>query len=207
MGLRMARRLLVIGERFNIDYNRRWDEMARGDEDARVRWLRTSRIMGAWCEGPGREKLRSIGLNLDYSPAVDSMNLLPPGRQDVKWDGALARRLVGTLVEVMLGSTYAKYGSSWDYAGVVVCGRNCARAFRRFVDDELQELLPDGIRCERRVNAMPVMRVPHPSGLSRFWNEPTDVLLAREEVNAFLLSTGVKMVIVSGQPEVTEDAS
>lgn len=149
-------RVLLVGERFNLG-GRRWPSAERLMVRDCASWLERSRAMGCYTEerNPrGREKLQRAGLRWD-----DALNLLPPAACS-EWDADLAA-WAGYHLEELLGCEEP----SWTYHRVLLLGARVARAI---------ELKYVPLKQLGRY-----VMVPHPSGLSRAWNDPTTFCRAR----------------------------
>lgn len=166
-------RLLFVAERFNERRSTHWESYVyrpasyEGQDAHRgyERWLRISAHVGAFLLGAGRERLKSVGLDVDDGHST-SLNMLPPAPQEVPWDARKAR-------EVAQYMTF-EWPRRAEFDGWVLVGRRVGDAF--------------GFKPASRypigsyVPACATFIVAHPSGLSRWWNEPCNVEVCRSEV-------------------------
>jgi len=158
---------LLIAERFNLLRTN------HANLTAELYALLHARDYAAYCErmlevscfwdGVGREKLLSLGARWD-----DAMNLAPPAAQGSPWPSVLAR-VVGGYVATEIAPRYSR---------VILVGRNVATALG----------LPRGWPFfEPRER---YLVCSHPSGLNRWWNEPTNVADGRAAVERWLAGLG-----------------
>lgn len=136
--------IYLVGERARARSVDRWERLVEfpGDLD---RWIALSLRMGAFRLGDGRAKLASIGLKWDRS-----LNLLPPHPVAGVWESTQAWRVAQRLL------------SSWlsEEDEVVMCGGRVAAAFGL------------GRWWEIGRSESGFTLAPHPSGRSRWWNDP-----------------------------------
>lgn len=147
----MVGKVLVVGERGNFPADSSLGALSDG------RWLALSLRLGAFRSNPGRAKLRSVGVDLD-APGVDSLNLVPPAPQGVPFDAAKAARVAGLLVRRL---------GRWNV--IYLCGTRVAAAFG--VRGSMAGLVGQGTHS----GGTRAVVLPHPSGLSRWWNDPANV--------------------------------
>lgn len=121
-------------------------------------------------------KLSRIGLDLS---ACDRLNLCPPAPQSEPWDAAFARlvadRLAGTLVRRPV--VYLAGGRILTAFGVCREG------------NPLGELY--GQTSPTRTG-LAVVAIPHPSGLSRWWNDPRRAARLRDSMTSRALGTACR---------------
>lgn len=131
----------------------------------------------------GGRLARILGLTVDeYLDAFERRNLLGPGRWDVKKARAAA-------VEIR--------GQVRDGEVLVLCGARAAAAFQ-YPSDPLRtfasEHRVDRLLGEARYE---VLVIPHPSGLSRAWNDPTMAPRVREAVTRLRGRVAAHSVVTS----------
>lgn len=130
-------------------------------------WYGSSLLIGAFHDVRSRAKLDRLGVDLDAGETV-AMNLTPPGPQGWPWD-AEAAAAVARLAE-----------ADPRWGRLLLCGRRVAAAF--------------GHRTARVWGSTlgRLTFLPHPSGLCRFWNDPSAVEACRE-----LLAEGLSSAIMT----------
>lgn len=142
------------------------------------RWYAVARRLGCFRKGNGAERLRSLGLEWDLS-----LNLTPPAPQGVAFDSDFAQDVAQALVD-----------DAWDWAGptlrLVLVGKRVPRAFlwrtasfgmRRSLA-KVREVEPPADPRTRTTLYLDMLCVPHPSGLSHWWNDPDRVDAMREHI-------------------------
>lgn len=122
---------------------------ARGDYSDPARWADVCLRAGAFRDDQSQKRLRAIGAEWH-----GSLNLLPPGRAaESPWEPAYAK-VVASVVEKAV-----------PRGRLLLCGRRVQSAFG------VAWSPPYGYLVGRRY-----LCLPHPSGLSRFWNDASAVL-------------------------------
>lgn len=165
-------RLLVVGERNNLSARPQWDAV-----DA-ARWLALSKRIDTWVPGsPSWERLRNLGIDLDE---CDSLNLTPPAPQGVPFDMAKAMEVAELLIH--------EESERVDRRVIVACGNRVTIALTGLVNVSLPPYgttwwVGGTAAVPRRV---PVVRIPHPSGLSRVWNDELEVSFLQREMSGLL---------------------
>jgi len=155
-------RPLLIGERRNRPSAREWDALE---------WATACVGDGAFDEADG-VKLARIGLSLD---ACDRLNVHPPGSQGDPWDADLAARVATRLVDVVAERpvVYVAGGLALAAVSAVRRGNPLAEVYGRTV--------------HAPALGRPVVPVPHPSGLNRWWNDPRRVAALRDLLSETVL--------------------
>lgn len=148
--------VVVVGERANAP-SRPVDASPSSPEDA---W-RTSLAAGAFVDGRSAGKLASIGVDLS---SVRSANLLPPSDRAGDWDADRAEA-------VARAATVDQPTATW-----LACGRRCWRALTGRSDGEF------GDRVAVGSGGIAVL-IPHPSGLSRWWNDRANPTRLRRRID------------------------
>ena len=139
---------LLLGERFN---HKASGPHATAHFTSEVdRWYRTSLSIGCFCRGPSKGKLRSIGLSWDAS-----LNLTLPAPQGVAFDMNQAR----TVAAHLLRETACEL--------LLLCGQKVADAVCGNPKLPLFVATPVKLPFESHVRW--IARIPHPSGLNRWW--------------------------------------
>lgn len=127
---------------------------------------------GAFVSGPSRTRLQKLGLDLRE---VRSLNLCSPGRWDPNEACMNARRLVTKLSEeVQRGKTLEE-----RICYILAFGARCSMAFGLpFIP------LDTKVLWSRGTSSLAVVAVscPHPSGLSRWWNDENNVFRFQETI-------------------------
>lgn len=144
------RHALLVGERMNAARWRPWrDESPERGYALRLR-------LGCFRTGAGRERLLSMGLQWHAG-----INLLWPSPRLGEWDAGEARAAADMLLPFVVA----------DFTAVVMLGRRVAAAFRR-AGLEACDMQYD-VRKSTGTRVGPLwVAFPHPSGRSRWWNEP-----------------------------------
>lgn len=142
---------MVVGERANLPRDRLLESLSDR------RWLAASLRLGAFRDRTGRDKLRSIGVDLDADGA-ESVNLVPPSPQGVPFDAARASA-VARILATRLGG----------WRTVYLCGGRVARAFG--VGGRVTGLFGRTLT----VGDGKAVVLPHPSGLNHWWNDALSV--------------------------------
>ena len=150
--------VILVGERMNQATWRPvcWPDVACG------RYWRVMTRLGAFRDGRSGEKLRSMGLTWDLA-----VNLLPPDPQSVPWNAEGAAAVARAWLPRLKG-----------YDLVLLVGRRVVDAFG-------VELLGSFTECcgsEVDLGRVTGFVVPHPSGLSRFWNDAWNVERFKERL-------------------------
>ncbi len=135
--------VIVIGERKNGPAR----EVDAASRTASGRW-RASLCEGAFLDSTSVKKLASIGADLG---SIRSANLMTASPVVGEWDERVAR-------ETWLAGLADQPGSTW-----LACGRRVWRAMTNRASGEF------GDEVER--GGARLVLIPHPSGLSRWWND------------------------------------
>jgi hypothetical protein len=159
-----------------------------------LEWLSLASRRGAF-QGPrgemARAKLSQLGLEWDWS-----LNLLPPRSA---WDPVRARETA-----VLLARSLSAAPASERPRRVILVGRRVADAFGAPAALPWGGLVPAVMTAD---SAPRHVVVPHPSGLSRVWNDEWEVALIRCRVAASMSLRGEDFpCAVCGQPTLPEDA-
>lgn len=186
-------RALIVGERMSVPRDvdlERYDRLTRKSP---LEWLKWSRRCGAWTTGctrrsiaarTGARKLERIGVYLHDDDRVqyDALNLLTPARSGA-WDAARARAVGEQLAVLMVDGARVRSGenpvdpglaTSWRYDIMMLCGLRVAKA----MDWDAPILEP--------TEDTRVLVLPHPSGMSRWWNDEAEVELGLDTVERFI---------------------
>lgn len=110
-----------------------------------------------------RLRTRILGLTRHtyFGPLISRVNLCGSA-----WDTTVARQRAASLM------------SSGEYHAIVTLGRKVARAFYLSVDFFEVEAMPS-VETIDSYEVVKVLSLPHPSGLSRAWNNPSTYVEAR----------------------------
>lgn len=158
-------RAVVLGERMNLRPMTRSLRklLTLGDEE----WARFALRMGAFRDDRSLVKLASVGL-----AGARGINLLPPSPQEVPWDGQRARR-VAALICVALAEdpTPVVYAAGGRVAAALLLPRR--GPLRNVYGVPLESPLLPGV---------PVVPIPHPSGLNLWWNDRRQVEALRLKI-------------------------
>lgn len=188
----MTKRRLLIGERSKIAPVGMIDVLAGLAYDDPEAWVEVATELGAFRDPRSKSKLSSIAVYLD-EVGMRAVNLLPPSDSKT-WPGAIARSIA---------CVWWRYMNYYDV--VYLAGRKVATAFglcdapllsrwqRRdsLVDpDDLRDVIAThGTSCwaleEHERGATEIVIIPHPSGLSRWWNAEENVAVAFEELSRY----------------------
>lgn len=151
---------MLIAEQFNMQRRERWEDLSP------ERWVQLSWRLNVFRKARSRQKLAYAGVDWEVG-----LNLTPPAPQGVAWDETYARRVAEVLWPRLLSNdlTY-------------LCGKRVQQAFGlpHFASTIGLFFVPSCLKTfawELRDHDDPrseseVMCVPHPSGLSRWWNQP-----------------------------------
>jgi len=154
---------LLVGERFN---QRTWRPSLFAIPSAN--YVNVMTRLGAFPAGHSRVKLESLGVRW-----TQSMNLLPPDPQGVKWNAELAATVAAYLM------LHTAHDLLW------LAGIRVARAFGIRADEQLyfQPLSSESGAWEPSYDPPRLcVIVPHPSGLNRWWNHEENVEWGRREI-------------------------
>lgn len=132
---------IVLGERANGEASDRDGMTVDG-------WWRSSIARGAFLDATSVKKLRSIGVDLT---TTRSANLMPPSKEVGSWEASEASL-------TWLAAIADQPGATWLACGRRVWETTTGRRGGEF-GDEVET-------CGARV-----ILIPHPSGLSRWWND------------------------------------
>lgn len=149
--------IVIAGETANTNFTRAYS-------------LEELMLAGAFVSGPSYTRLVNLGLD---PGKVRSLNLCSPGRWDPAEAVANASRLINRLADEL------KESPDHDVCKILAMGQRASFSFG----------LPFMPLASKRVwwrslpmKAVYVVSCPHPSGLSRWWNNPNNVRAFKEMV-------------------------
>lgn len=152
---------IVLGERANGEETERDATVESGTE-----WWRTSLARGAFLDPMSQRKLASVGVDLSR---VRSANLVPPSPRVGEWSEEDRRRAADSWLAALQDQPGATF---------VICGRRAWESTTGRRSGEFgDETTSGGAR---------LVLVPHPSGLSRWWNDRVNPVALRRRLRLAL---------------------
>lgn len=154
-------RVVLVGERMN---QATWRPKCWPDVWCRRYWDVMVRL-GAFRDSRSRAKLESLGLRWDLA-----VNFLPPDPQLVPWDAARAREVASAWLPRL----------QEEFSLVLLAGKRVVDAFGA----ELLGTMAECCGSTVDLGGVGGVMLPHPSGLSRWWNDPANVEEFRRRTGA-----------------------